>query len=138
MPDRVAEVQAQVDPGKNKIDMAPTMHAECDAICRCTVYAIRVELAAMHTLKSQGARRGNGMTHRGLLDIGRNNAHVTKTCRCFRQGYNARAVNTVIVRAQDSHVNINETCIRLLLAEHVVKRFGFAPLVSTFSIPRSA
>jgi len=54
MPNRIAEVQAQVDPGKNKIDMAPTMHAECDAICGRAVYAIRVELAAMHRLNRRG------------------------------------------------------------------------------------
>lgn len=53
----------QVNSGKNKIDVGPAMHSERDTVGRRAVNAIRVELSAMHTFKSQRSRGGNGMTH---------------------------------------------------------------------------
>src|SRR2546430_6868293 len=40
------------------------------------------------------------------LHIGRDNAHLTKTRCCFCQRHNARTVNAVIIRDQDSHFHI--------------------------------
>ena len=47
MPAGIAQVQTKVDPRKYEIDVSPTMHAECDAIGRCTVHRGAVRVARL-------------------------------------------------------------------------------------------
>ena len=82
------------------------MHSERDAVGRRAINTICLEIIQLNTFKSQGSRRRNRMTHRGLLNIGRDNTHLAKTRRCFRKPHDARTVNTVVIRNQDSHLHM--------------------------------
>src|SRR5207237_9614788 len=116
MPARVAEVRSKIYSRKNKIDISPLMRAERNAIRRRAVYAISVEIAQPNPLVSQRSRRSDGVTHGRLLDIARENAHLAEVRRHLSQRDNARTVNAVIVRDQNSHCHINETCGSFILA----------------------
>src|SRR5207249_6782956 len=50
----------------------------------------------------------DSVTHGGLLDIRRDDAHLAKARCNLRQRRNARAVNAVVVRNQDSSLHINK------------------------------
>src|SRR5438093_11473377 len=82
------------------------MRPQGDAIGRSAVYSISLKLAEMNPLISQRPRGSNRMTHGRLLDIRRHDAYFAKTRRDLRERNNARAVNTVVVRDQDSHLLI--------------------------------
>src|SRR5438552_19012653 len=116
MPARVAEVWSKIYSRKNKIDISPLMRAERNAIRRRAVYAISVEIAQPNPLVSQRPRRSDGVTHGRLLDVWGDDAHFTKARCHLRQRDNSGAVDAVIVRDQNSHCHINETCGSFILA----------------------
>ena len=77
--------------------MTPAMHPERNAIRRGAIDAVRFEAVQMNAFQAQRARRSDGVPHRRLLDIRRDDAHLAKSLCCFRQRYDSGAVNAVII-----------------------------------------
>src|SRR5512133_1066085 len=97
MPERVAKVKPEIDSRKNDVNVAPAVHAERNAIGRRSVNAMRFEAVEMNTFKTQGSRRGDRMSHRRLLHIGRDDAHLAELLCRLRQRCDPRTVNTIVV-----------------------------------------
>src|SRR5438067_5790035 len=108
MPTGVAKIQTQIDPGEHKIDVSPAVRAECDAIGRCAIHAISLEVSQSNPFVAQRPRGSDGVTHGGLLDIRRDDAHLAKARCNLRQRRNAGTIDTVVVRNQDSSLHINK------------------------------
>ena len=83
MPARVAQIQPEIDPRKNDINVAPPMHAERNAIGRRSVDAICIEAVEVNTFKAQWSRRRNRMSHRRLFHIGGDNSHFSERFTAF-------------------------------------------------------
>ena len=64
--------------------MAPAMHAERNAIGWRAVDTIRVKAIKVNAFKAQRSGRRDRMSHRRLLHIGRDDAHLSKPICCFR------------------------------------------------------
>src|SRR5207302_11008066 len=88
--------------------MAPSMSTKRDTIRRGAVDAVGLEIAHPNPLVAQRPRRSDRVTHRGLLDIRRDDAHLAEARRNFRQRRDARAVNAVVIRNQNSHLHTNK------------------------------
>jgi hypothetical protein len=68
------------------------------------IHAIGLEVAQANPFIPKWARGSNSVTHRRLFDIGRYDPHFAKTRGDFRERHNAWAVNTGVVRNQNSHL----------------------------------
>jgi hypothetical protein len=59
------------------------------------------------------------VAHGGLLDIGRDNAHVAETRRDFGERGDAGTVNAVVVTDEDAQFHtLDETRLDALMAEY--------------------
>ena len=119
MPTGVAKIQPQIDPGKHKIDVPPAVRAECDAIGRCAIDAISVEPTGQRGAPvTQWTRGGDGVAHGGLLDIGRDNAHVAESGGDFGKGGDSGTVNAVVITDEDARFHsLDETRLGAFLVE---------------------
>jgi hypothetical protein len=104
VPQRVAQVGAEVDPGQDEVHALPVMGTEGHAIGGRAVDAVRFD-AIDDPRGAVGQRLGrrDGMAGRRLLDVGCHDPHIAELPRNLRQGGNARAVDTVVIRDEDAH-----------------------------------
>src|SRR5438045_6782434 len=88
------------------MDMLQMMGAKGDAIGWSAVHPISIKVTERHPSITQRPRRGDGVAHRGLLDIGGDDANLAKTSRYLGQGQNAGAVDAVVVADQNSPLHL--------------------------------
>jgi hypothetical protein len=104
MPDAVADVRPQVDAGEHDVDVLPEKGAQCDAICRGSIDAVRIELAQLwRATVREWPRMGDRMTHRGLLDIRGHDPDLAKARRHLGERREPGTVDAIIVGNQNSH-----------------------------------
>ena len=79
VPRGVPEVQAEVDAGKNHVDVIPLVDAESDAVRRCPVDAVRLDLVEdPRGPEAHRPRRRNGVAGGRLLDVRSDHPHVAE------------------------------------------------------------
>jgi len=80
------------------------VRSERNAISWSTVHAISLEVAQANPFVPKRPGGSNGVTHRRLFNVGRDDAYFAETRRDFGEGNYARAVDAIVVRNKDSHL----------------------------------
>ena len=105
MPQRVAQVGADVHAGQHHVDVRVVEHAECNTVSRGAIYPIRFDSVGKRGAPvRQGAAGRDRVAGRRVLDVGRNDYDIAMLrCRSCKQR-ETRAENAVIVRDQEAHL----------------------------------
>src|SRR5262245_36391146 len=103
MPNRVAEIQPEVEPRQHYVYLLPMIDTDRHAVGWRPVDAIGSEIADVRRSIRQRTRCGDGVSHRGLLDVGRDYANGAELRRHLGQHRDSRTVNAVVVRNEDPH-----------------------------------
>jgi hypothetical protein len=106
VPGAVPNVRPEIDAGEDNVDVLPHERAERDAVGGRAIHPVRVELLEdWRAAVRERPRVGDRVTHRRLLDVGGDDAHVAIVRGNFGERGDAWTVNAVVVGDQDSHAS---------------------------------
>ena len=92
----------RLTPGEDDVDITPLVRADRDAVGRCAVDAVGLDLFEDPDAPvAERAGRGDRVPGRGLLDVRRDHPHLAELTGHARERGDPRTVNAVIVDDQD-------------------------------------
>src|SRR5262245_20323164 len=103
MPDRVAEIEAEVAARQHEINLPPLERAKGHAVSRRAVDTICLRTGDPRRAERERPAGGDRVAHRGLLDVGRHYPNGAERGCHFRQRRYARAVDAIVVTDQNPH-----------------------------------
>ncbi len=103
VPDRIAEIEADVQAGQNDIHVFPVIHADSDAVCRRPVDSECRERTDGGGPVRQRSRCRDRRARRRALYVGRDDADLAEFGGHLGQRTNAWAIYAVVVGNEDSH-----------------------------------
>jgi hypothetical protein len=103
MPDAVAEIRTEIDPGQHDVDLVLLRDAERYAVGGRAVHALGLDHEVPRPLVRERARRGDRVPGRGALDVWRDDARLAEVGRSAGERGDAGAVNTIVIGNQNSH-----------------------------------